>query len=193
MDLGFFEAQHAREIARTTRRLRDARTPVGRLPSRVVPDAQPFWIGKADTSLVYTEQPLTTQSVSVTMWAFDGSTDEVAGTETVDAYDWLGNGCLKGEPLWLYRRPWATGFRWYFIGTWSAIIIKGTISGRSGTTPGSGTVDWFEIDDSGVLADTGENVTVLNLAAEATDPDAYLQAKKVRGIWLVDFEECVSS
>ncbi|HAN97617.1 MAG TPA: hypothetical protein DCQ98_09415 [Planctomycetaceae bacterium] len=191
MPLGFFEAEHAREIARTNRRLRDARIPTQRQDRRSLNDAQPFWLGKADDSLTYTERPTSTQSVSVTLWAFDG-TDEVEGTDQVDAHDWLSSGCLKGEPLWLYRRPWATGFRWYFVGTWTSLICKGTVSARSGTTPGSGTVDWYEIDDSGLLVDTGENITVLNLATEPTDPDAWLQAKKVRGIWLVDFEECTS-
>lgn len=62
---------------------------------------------------------------------------------------------------------------------------------RSGNTAGSGTVSIFSIV-SGVLTNTGTNVTAYNLSATAVSPHTYITIKKcsLSEDWIVDAEDC---
>ena len=62
---------------------------------------------------------------------------------------------------------------------------------RSGNTAGSGTVSIYSIV-SGVLTDTGANVTAYNLSATAVSPNTYITMKKcsLSEDWIVDAEDC---
>lgn len=67
-----------------------------------------------------------------------------------------------------------------------------TVTARSGTTPGTGTVSLYTINGSGTLVDTTYNVTAKNLSATATASGAYVMMKRdpfSRTFWL-DMEDC---
>lgn len=66
---------------------------------------------------------------------------------------------------------------------------NGAITARSGTTPGTGTMDIFYVSGT-TLTDTTVDVTVKNLSATAVTASAYIQAKWIGGAWYVDFEDC---
>tara|TARA_R110000751_G_scaffold38895_1_gene92881 strand:- start:1157 stop:1789 length:633 start_codon:yes stop_codon:yes gene_type:complete len=64
-------------------------------------------------------------------------------------------------------------------------------SARIGTTLGTGTVSIYS-NSSGVLSDTGENITVSNLSATAVAANTYITIKKysLSEDWIVDAEDC---
>ena len=67
---------------------------------------------------------------------------------------------------------------------------SGSISARSSTTPGSGSMEiWY--NNAGTLTDAGfSDITVKNLSASAVTSGGYIQAKLIAGEWFVDFEDC---
>lgn len=66
---------------------------------------------------------------------------------------------------------------------------NGAISARSGTTPGTGTMDIYYVTGT-TLTDTTMDVTVKNLSATAVTASAYIMAKWIGDAWYVDFEDC---
>lgn len=62
----------------------------------------------------------------------------------------------------------------------------------SGGTAGSGTCSIYELSTANVLADTGVNVTALNLSLDPVAADKWLQLVRHyrSGKWLVNFEDC---
>lgn len=64
------------------------------------------------------------------------------------------------------------------------------ITARSSTTPGSGTVSLYRLDDSGDLEDTGENVTAYNLSDDAVASGAYVGLVQAAGVLWVNWEDC---
>lgn len=78
-------------------------------------------------------------------------------------------------------------------GSNGAIIIltpSGGIPARSGMSLGSAVCDTYTITDTNEMTPTGMSVTVLNMTATPVEGDAYGQAKKISGKWVVDVEEC---
>ena len=74
-------------------------------------------------------------------------------------------------------------------GTFMVGKANGAISARSGTTPGSGTVDIYDAS-SGTLTDTGDDLSVKNLGA-AIATGKYVGVEKDKyGVWWVAPQEC---
>lgn len=69
---------------------------------------------------------------------------------------------------------------------------SGSISARSGSTLGTGTVNLYYIDSSGAWTTTGASVPVYNIAASATALNAYVTIKRLAGSdkWVLDMEDC---
>ncbi len=67
----------------------------------------------------------------------------------------------------------------------------GAITARSGTTPGTGTMDIYTLVD-GVLTDSTKEVTVKNIASAEVTASAYIMAEYDSGdeVWYVYFEDC---
>lgn len=63
------------------------------------------------------------------------------------------------------------------------------IDALSGSTPGYGTVTVWTWSGSSLTA-TSETVTAYNLASSPVAAGVFLQLKKYRGKWLIDFEDC---
>jgi hypothetical protein len=73
-----------------------------------------------------------------------------------------------------------------------AILIMTPTAGipaRVGTTLGAATCDTYAIVGSEILP-TGQSVEVLNMTATPVEGDAYGQAKRISGRWVIDVEEC---
>lgn len=78
---------------------------------------------------------------------------------------------------------------WCLIG----VVGAGGITARAGTTPGTGTVNVYHINSSGVLSQyNGHTETVYNLSSSAIAAGAYVQCKReyISWKWFVDFEDC---
>lgn len=72
----------------------------------------------------------------------------------------------------------------------TAVGVSNGISGRSGSTAGSGTASLYYLS-SGSLVDTGENVTVYNIADASITSGAWITIKQnSSGEWFVDMEAC---
>jgi hypothetical protein len=65
----------------------------------------------------------------------------------------------------------------------------GGITARSGTTLGTGTCTHFRIA-GGVLATSGDTYVVRNLGTEAVPGNIYIQAVRIEGIWVANWEQC---
>jgi hypothetical protein len=77
-------------------------------------------------------------------------------------------------------------------GARSARVAKNggsALAARSGTTMGSGTVTLYDADESGALTSAG-TATAFNLADTAVAANAWLQVKRIDGLYVIDFEEC---
>jgi hypothetical protein len=73
------------------------------------------------------------------------------------------------------------------------VVGAGGITARAGTTPGTGTVNVYHINSSGVLSQyNGHTETVYNLSSSAIAAGAYVQCKReyISWKWFVDFEDC---
>ncbi len=103
------------------------------------------------------------------------------------------------DPEYLPMELWALVLLGASTGTSSGPGIFGKapdgISARVGTIAGTGTLNIWDIDDSGNLTDTGETTTIWNLVTTgAGGGDGFLQAKMTTGgRYILDFEECFSS
>lgn len=64
------------------------------------------------------------------------------------------------------------------------------IAALTSTTPGSGTVTLYAINDSGVLESLSETVTAYNIASGEVAADTWIQIKLCAGKWVIDFESC---
>ena len=87
-------------------------------------------------------------------------------------------------------------FRDFKSGLWiveapqTAIAISNGISGRSGSTAGSGSASLHYLS-AGALVDTGEDVTVYNIADASITSGAWITIKlNTFGQWFVDMEAC---
>jgi len=69
------------------------------------------------------------------------------------------------------------------------ITPSGGITARSGSTLGTGTCAHVKIS-AGVIATSTEFYTVLNLGTDAIAAGIYIQAVRVEGIWLANWEQC---
>lgn len=81
------------------------------------------------------------------------------------------------------------GDPWSLIG----VVAAGGITARAGTTPGSGTVNVYWVNDSGTLAHyNGQTVTAYNLSTSTIAAGTYIQAKRdyVSWKWFIDFQDC---
>ena len=77
--------------------------------------------------------------------------------------------------------------------TMIGVVATGGITARAGTTPGTGTVNVYHVNDSGVLAHyNSQTITVYNLSSAAIVADKYVMCKRdyVSWKWFVDFEDC---
>jgi hypothetical protein len=85
-------------------------------------------------------------------------------------------------------------YAWVTIGGSSGAIIIMTpeagIPPRSGTMLGVAICDTYEITSGNELLPTGQSVEVLNMTATPVEGDAYGQAKRISGRWVIDVEEC---
>jgi hypothetical protein len=75
----------------------------------------------------------------------------------------------------------------------SAILIMTPTAGipaRVGTTLGVATCETYSISSGNELIPTGNSVEVLNMTATPVEGDAYGQAKRISGRWVIDVEEC---
>lgn len=66
---------------------------------------------------------------------------------------------------------------------------SGTISARSGTTPGSGSVVLY-FDNSGTLTASGETITVKNLSSTATSSGVWVGCAYDGIDYWLDWEDC---
>lgn len=67
----------------------------------------------------------------------------------------------------------------------------GGIPARSGLTMGSATCDLFSCNSSGVLVDSGTNITVYNMASGAVAGDVQIvAAKNDAGLYVCIVEDC---
>ena len=87
-------------------------------------------------------------------------------------------------------------FRDFKSGLWiveapqTAIAISNGISGRSGSTAGSGSASLHYLS-AGAVVDTGEDVTVYNIADASITSGAWITIKlNTFGQWFVDMEAC---
>lgn len=87
-------------------------------------------------------------------------------------------------------------FRDFKSGLWiveapqTAIAISNGISGRSGSTAGSGSASLHYLS-AGALVDTGKDVTVYNIADASITSGAWITIKlNTFGQWFVDMEAC---
>ena len=81
------------------------------------------------------------------------------------------------------------GDPWTMIG----VVATGGITARAGTTPGTGTVNVYHVNDSGVLAHyNSQTITVYNLSSAAIVAGKYVMCKRdyISWKWFVDFEDC---
>jgi sorbitol-specific phosphotransferase system component IIBC len=78
---------------------------------------------------------------------------------------------------------------WTLIG----VVATGGITARAGTTPGTGTINVYHVNDSGTLAHyNSQAITVYNLSSAAIVAGKYVMCKRdyVSWKWFVDFEDC---
>ena len=78
---------------------------------------------------------------------------------------------------------------WTMIG----VVATGGITARAGTTPGTGTVNVYYVNDSGTLAHyNSQTITAYNLSSAAIVAGKYVMCKRdyVSWNWFVDFEDC---
>tara|TARA_R100000152_G_C6782231_1_gene219173 strand:- start:2995 stop:3621 length:627 start_codon:yes stop_codon:yes gene_type:complete len=79
---------------------------------------------------------------------------------------------------------------WLIDPVQTAVGVSNGITGRSGTTAGTGTASLYYIS-SGNLVDTGENVTVYNIADATVASGSWITIKQNSyGQWFVDMEAC---
>ena len=72
----------------------------------------------------------------------------------------------------------------------TAVGQSNGISGRSGSTAGTGSASLYYIS-SGSLVDTGEDVTVYNIADSTVAAGSWITIKQnSSGLWVVDMEAC---
>jgi hypothetical protein len=64
------------------------------------------------------------------------------------------------------------------------------IPARVGTSLGVASCEVYAISAGNELVPTGVSVSVLNMTATPVEGDAYGQAKRVSGRWVIDVEEC---
>ena len=92
------------------------------------------------------------------------------------------------------RRGGKTNGRRVTVSALPAYIGKASsaIPALSGTTPGSGSVTIYKINDAGTLEDAGFSETAYNLASVQVESDTWLQMKREihSGKLLIDFEDC---
>jgi hypothetical protein len=74
----------------------------------------------------------------------------------------------------------------------AALIMTpiGGIPPRVGTLLGSAICDTYTISSGNELIPTGSTIEVLNMTATPVEGDAYGQAKRISGRWVIDVEEC---
>lgn len=79
------------------------------------------------------------------------------------------------------------------------LIAKSPQSGippRSGTIPGSASCPVYRIDKNGELVNVLDNqgqalvVPVYHIGSSSVGPNRYIQAKRIFGSWVADFEDC---
>ena len=81
------------------------------------------------------------------------------------------------------------GDPWTLIG----VVGAGGITARAGTTPGTGTVNVYHVNDSGTLAHyNSQTITAYNLSSAAIVAGKYVMCKRdyIGWKWFVDFEDC---
>jgi hypothetical protein len=77
--------------------------------------------------------------------------------------------------------------------TMIGVVATGGITARAGTTPGTGTVNVYHVNDSGVLAHyNSQTITAYNLSSAAIVAGKYVMCKRdyISWKWFVDFEDC---
>ena len=69
---------------------------------------------------------------------------------------------------------------------------SGSITARSGSTAGSGTMSLYYCDKDGTLTDSGDTVDVINIASSAVTAGAFITAKldSLSQRFVVDMEDC---
>lgn len=67
---------------------------------------------------------------------------------------------------------------------------SGTITARSGTTLGTGTVRLYVVNYDATISDSGIDVTVKNYAGSTISTDKYVMLGIVDGLWLIKNAEC---
>jgi len=122
----------------------------------------------------------------------DANTEELRATgETVTVWHKFATPMTVDQNLTLLLRP---DGRWTIL-VWvpqdNAIILTPTegISSRSGITLGAAACEIFRINNANQMVSAGFE-TVLNMTATPVEGDAYGQAKRVSGRWVIDVEEC---
>jgi hypothetical protein len=66
---------------------------------------------------------------------------------------------------------------------------SGGITARSGTTLGTGNCTHFRIT-GGVLETSGDTHVVRNIGTESIPGGIYIQAVRIEGIWVANWEQC---
>jgi hypothetical protein len=67
---------------------------------------------------------------------------------------------------------------------------SGGIPARVGTTVGKADCEVYRITDGDELQPTGDIYSIVNMTATPVEGDAYGQAKRISGRWVIDVEEC---
>jgi hypothetical protein len=72
-----------------------------------------------------------------------------------------------------------------------AMTKSGGIAARSSLTMGSATCDLYDSSSSGVLSDSGTDVTVYNMATSAIAANTHIMIQQNNaGLWVVVVEDC---
>ena len=102
--------------------------------------------------------------------------------------------CIPIRSLVTISRNFQSGL-WVITDKVQTIIGKasGSITARSGSTAGSGTMMLYYVDKNGTLTDSGDTVEVVNIAGSAVTAGAFITAKldSLSQRYVVDMEDCV--
>lgn len=102
--------------------------------------------------------------------------------------------CIPIRSLVTISRNFQSGL-WVITDKVQTIIGKasGSITARSGSAAGSGTMSLYYVDKNGTLTDSGDTVEVVNIAGSAVTAGAFITAKldSLSQRYVVDMEDCV--
>jgi hypothetical protein len=109
-------------------------------------------------------------------------------------------GDAASDPNTIQFTPWLQCYWDSQAGRWVVLAIAGGgiiimtptagIPARSGALLGHASCELYSINNANELIPTGNSLEILNMTNTPVEGNAYGQAKRVSGRWVIDVEEC---